>query len=199
MRGRTVLTIVAAMAMGSMAQAVEPTTPPLNDLMPADAVVQGPPVEVMFANLESIVLDGPSVQGNGKVLHSVWYNRHGIKMQAYRASIEISVPTDVPGLDTLMDVLSADVRISLSSGGIPYAECMLPVQLISSRSTAIFELYVQGRGVGIRPHKGICDVDLSEPGIQIGIPQMHFQDLIEAIVWTGDTSPGHAFLEGYCY
>ena len=199
MRARTLLAVLAAMAVASTTQAEELTAPAFDNPMPADAVVQGVNVDVMFANLETIRADGPVVQGGGKVLHSIWYDRAGIQRQAFRATIEIAVPTDVPGLDTLMAVLGADVRISFSSGGVSYAECLLPVQLISSRSTAIFELYLEGRGVGIKPHKGICYVNLHEPGAEIGIPQMHAQDLLEAIVWADDTSPGHEFLEGYCY
>ncbi len=197
MRARSMVAVLAAMAVGPLAQAADFTAPPFSDLMPADAIVSGVNVDVMFANLQAT--DPDAIKGDGKVLHAIWYDKDGIKRQAYRTVVKVRVPAKVPGLDSLMGVLSADVRISLTSGGVPYAECMLPLQLISSRATAIFELYLEGRGVGVKPHKGVCDVDLDAPGIQNGIPEMHFQDLVETIIWADVMAPGYKAMEGYCY
>lgn len=197
MRARTILAVVAAMAAASIAQAEAPGLPAFGDPMPADAAIHD--LDVMFVHLQPVVADGPTVRGEGEVLHSIWYNKEGIRMQAFRTVVEIGVPSEVPGLDTLIGVLSADVSIEFNAGGVPYAQCYLPVQLISSRSNAIFELYLEGRGVGVKPHKGICDVDLQTPGIQIGIPLMHAQDLVETIVQVDDVDPGRIIMEGYCY
>ena len=196
MRARSILIVATAMAVGSLAQAADVEAGAFNDLMPADAILAGDAV-VMFANLQAT--DAAAIKATGRVLHSIWYDESGVERQAYRTVVKVKVPARLPGLDSLAGVLGADVRISLSSGGVPYAECMLPVQLISSRSIAIFELYLGARGDEVKPYKGVCDVDLETPGIQFGIPQMRFQDLIETVVWADDASPGFRVMEGYCY
>ncbi len=193
MKTRTALALVAALAMGSAAQAVDFTQPDVDDLIDYAAIHN---LDLMYADLE--VMDPAVLKGAGKVTHYVWTNDQGNEKHAYSATVKVQVPAKVPGLETLKAALNADVRIRLVSEGVKYAECLLAVQPVTSRTYVTYELQIAGRGDEVKPLKGVCDIDLVTPGIQAGIPQMHRLDLITSFV-RHDVRPVTDLMEGYCY
>lgn len=144
------------------------------------------------------VMDTDRVKGAGRVTHYIWTENDGIQKQAYRTVVHVQVPAKVPGFETLKAALNADVRIDLYSQGVRYAQCLLAVQPVTSRTYVTYELLVAGAGDEVKPIKGVCDIDVNLRGIQAGIPQMQFEDLITSLV-RYDTRPDIHLMEGYCY
>ncbi|MBT8136357.1 MAG: hypothetical protein KJO54_04995 [Gammaproteobacteria bacterium] len=207
MRVRTVIAVLAALAAGSATQAVERQSPGL-------VVVDDPPgatrfYDHMYADL-SVVLD--QVQGHGRLDHYVWFDREGKQRQTYRAVVTVRIPSDVPGFETLEDAMDADVRIRLAArtdvdfptvepsptAYMPYAECMLAMQPVTTRDFVTYELLITGFGNDLKVAKGVCDVNMLTTNIQVGIPQMGYLDLITSLV-RNDADTNLAFMEGYCY
>ena len=207
MRARTVIAAIAALAAGLAVQAADVQSP-------AQAFFYDTPAAnsidiLMYADL-AVTLN--QVKGLGRVEHYVFFDREGIKRQTYRAFVTVRIPSDVPGFETLEDALEADVRIRLAAetavdqptvrpspkAYIPYAECMLAIQPITSRHFVTYELLMVDHGHGLKVAKGVCDIDIASADIQVGIPQMGYLDLITGFV-EYEADPDMAFMEGYCY
>ena len=199
MRARTILAAVAALAFTPVAQAVEPTLPDFDGLVDYDAVHD---LDVLYADLD--VLDIDRLRGYGTVRHYLWSDQDGRGMQSYNATVTIAVPSKVPGFETLKAAMNADVRINLiGAAGIPYAECLLAVQPVTSRTFVTYELQLVAHEdavapvLNIKPVKGVCDVDVDTPGIQVGIPQMEARDVITGFA-RYETAPRVDLVRGYC-
>lgn len=207
MKARTVIAVIAALAAASAAQAVDRQSPALLPVDDDPAATRF--YDHMYADL-TVTLD--QVQGLGRIDHYIWFDSDGIQRQEYRTVVTVRIPSDVPGFETLENALEADVRIRLAaetavdyptvepspSAYIPYAECMLAVQPITSRSIVKYELLIEDTGKGVKVAKGVCDVDITSADIQVGIPQMGYLDLITSFV-RYEADANVAFMEGYCY
>ncbi len=173
----TVLTAIIAFSVGGAAQAVEPSFPELDGLLDYDAIVD---FDLIYADLE--VIDVDTVKGFGTVRHFTWTTDAGASKQVYRAAVTVRVPARVPGLESFKSAMNADVLLVLDHKGMPYAECLLAVQPITSRTYVTYELELLANGDFVKPTKGVCDVDLETPDIQVGIPPMRYLDLVTGVI-----------------
>ena len=97
----------------------------------------------------------------------------------------------------------ADLSLTLSRGGAPYAECFLEFDgkerpYESSVAMAVFKVSLRSqmwRGYPIvQAHMGACDLALKIKGIQPGLPKVQAGDAATVVVVTPDaTIP---FLDG---
>ncbi|MDH3587921.1 MAG: hypothetical protein OEQ74_00820 [Gammaproteobacteria bacterium] len=161
-----------------------------------DLAVIDTEVDVMGAVLQP--MEPRMVKGGGKIVHEAWYDEEGVHRETFKAIVGVRVPSKVPGFDTIKGAMNADLRLVMSANGVPYAECMLAVQPVTSRTFVNYALDLRAMYIEMRPNQGICDIDLNKAGIQVGIPQMHYKDLITTFV-KGKPYETYDFLDGYCY
>ena len=182
---------MAALAIGSAAPATE--LQGLDRFVDNDGVRD---LELMYADLK--VMDADRLNGFGAVRHFIWTNYDGEVKELYRATITVDVPAKVPGFETLEAAMNADVRILLRTEGVPYAECLLPAQAVTSPAYVTYQVEMIVHEDFVKPIRGICDINLRTPGIQPGIPQMHYLDLITGLA-RHETVYEVELMEGFCY
>jgi hypothetical protein len=141
------------------------------------------------------------------------------KQERFRAQATIELPSAALGLATVADAQAADVRVILSRASVDYAECSL-VMVDIDRETEIedgeavvkteAEFLVDVRNLlkksSLLPRNlvGACDMDLSTPGIQDGVPAVQAGDAAtvtlvdpsEAAVDTASRTLDKDFLQG---
>jgi len=113
----------------------------------------------------------------------------------FRVNVEIPIPSEGLGIETPDEARSADVRLSLSRGGTPYAECFLQLDDPQEvEDQAEYQVDLRRLGSFLRQRKGACDTDLGTDGIQSGIPDVQERDVATATVVSDDSDI--PFLEG---
>lgn len=138
------------------------------------------------------------VYAGGRMLNKAWYDNKENYRESFVAMVGVQVPSKIPGFATLKEAMNADVRISISNNGVAFAECLLAVEPVTSRSAVHFAVDLASFWDEVKPNKGICDVDLKTPGLQVGIPVLSYKDRLTALV-RGKPYKEFEFLEGYCY
>lgn len=195
MNARLTALVIGALLASPLAYAVG--GPPMQEVQfPYTwlADVPGNDVLVMWAELE--VMD-EAVKGAGKLKSHTWYAPNGELTRSFKTVINVGIPSKLPAFATLADAMDADVRIRITGEGVPYAECMLTLEPVTARSYVTFTLDLVAVGDDVKPVKGVCDINLEETGIQVGIPELHYLDLITTYV-KGKPYDETEFLRGYC-
>lgn len=197
MNAKALMFLVGALVLGPAANAaneidfameiINPQTS-IMDVGLADADVMTAYMQPMF---ESIV-------GGGKVVHKGWFDNRGDYRQSFVIVVGVHVPSEIPGFATLEEAAKTDVRVRISSNGIATAECLLAYEPVISRSAAYFAVDLSAIGDEVKPNSGICDVDLNQAGLQVGIPLLNHKDHLVTYV-RGKPYGEFEFLDGYCY
>ncbi len=162
--------------------------------------------ETMFADLTPCC-DGFAIDAKGTMLAKTTYSTAGKAFTNFTINTKVAVPNEVEGFQDILDVFDADVRVQFARKGVGiFAECLLVFDGLepdkpgdpesSAVATAQYALKMVVRHGQVLPVNGVCDIDLAQPGIQAGIPEMQFNDVLE----TMNVMPGHhvSYLRGYC-
>ncbi len=161
-----------------------------------------PYLETMFADLEPCCGDY-DVAAKGKMLATYWYDFQGEREGTFTINTKVLVPNPVEGFWTPEDAMHADVRVTFAR--LPegqFAECYLAFQDlefvpgIGEPAVAHYELELMVQGDFVKPLKGVCDVGMYQPGIQVGAPELQLDDTLETM--TVIEGKRTSYLKGFC-
>ncbi len=114
------------------------------------------------------------------------------KQERFRAQAQVELPSAALGIATVADAEAADIRVILSRAAVDYAECSLlmfetdqQTETVNGEVVAITvaEFLVDVRNLlskgspVLRSLVGSCDIDLSTPGVQNGVPVVQAGDV----------------------
>jgi hypothetical protein len=112
--------------------------------------------------------------------------------ERFRAGVSIALPSPTLGIATVEDAQAADIRLILTHATADYAECSLimvdtvkkaakvngAVVITTFVDFLVDVRYLWNKGDPVqRNYVGWCDIDLSTPGIQDGIPPVQTFDI----------------------
>lgn len=150
---------------------------------------------------------GEDDEGSGGLVTRAQGERDNkVQRDSLRALVSLALPA--AGIVDRATAAAADVRMVLSRDAAPHAECRLAfVQLETeeedeeesdddgdggpSHTVAVYRLEVDLRpdstgALVLRQSRGHCDVDLTAPGVQPGVPNAIFGDVATVVVGPGD-------------
>jgi hypothetical protein len=141
----------------------------------------------------------PEVAAEGDVRLRV----RGIIVRRLRFGVGVGFPIPSAGLGitTPDEATNADVRLILDREGNAYAECFLDVDAVTE-TRAEYKVDLRLLGVGtqkiLQERRGTCDVDLTTPDIDAGIPLIFPGDLATVTLVTDpqDRNLDLDFLDG---
>ena len=135
----------------------------------------------------------PDENNGGKADYKLQTSKGVTKQEMFRTFAHVELPSAALDLADATDAQAADVRVILANGGGAYAECFLvffDIQQdtevedgeVVTTNEAEFQVDVRNmlkKGIlNLSTPAGTCDVDLSTPDVQEGLPA----------VQTGDTA-----------
>ncbi len=198
---RKLLTLVFAFAMTTTGSMAADPGDPWTDVRLDPTMTSGAYFQTMTADL-SPCCDGYYVKAKGQMLGRFWYNAQGQAKANFTIDTVIAVPNKVQGFHTLEDAIDADVRVEfMRKPDGQFAECMLVFQGFErggpdEGAVARYGLEMTIKDGVVRPVQGVCDTNMHQKGIQVGVPELEFNDLLEAVSMADGNMTG--YLKGYC-
>lgn len=116
----------------------------------------------------------------------------------FSAEVKIPVPSTALGVTDTAAANNATLFLVLRDNlGVDYAECHLDLnktKTVTNRGVssliAEYEVKVSNRNGFLQASVGVCDVDLTTTGIQVGVPLIHYGDSAEVTVDTNNAIVG---------
>lgn len=136
--------------------------------------------------------DAPTEINGGRADYKKVSNGTTTKQERFRSDVTITLPSETLGINTVEDAQAADIRVIFTHATADYAECSLIMVDTEKHAekvngavvmTIIADFLVDIRyqwikaGPVQRNYIGWCDVDLSTPGIQDGVPPIQTSDI----------------------
>ncbi|NNF15642.1 MAG: hypothetical protein HKN70_02790 [Gammaproteobacteria bacterium] len=114
------------------------------------------------------------------------YKFKGTAVQGLHILINVPVPSDLPGFDTLMSAVDSELMVTLTRGHHLYAECTIP----ASRSYGLlgsvsFEMDIMRMNGALIYLGGMCDTTPWADKPTSGVPEMVKEDMAKAYVYFG--------------
>jgi len=146
-----------------------------------------------------------SENNDGTAEYSKQTSKGATKQERFRTQATVELPSAALRIVDAATAQAADVRVILTRNNVDYAECALDFDVIAQElemehgqtvlvREAEFAVDIRNQlkkgNLVVRVGKGTCDVDLTTPGVQAGVP----------VVQSGDTAtvtlvdPGEAAL-----
>ena len=134
-----------------------------------------------------------SEDNDGKAEYRKQTSNGVTKQERFRTQAKIELPSAVLGIVDATSAQAADVRVILTRSGTDYAECTLDFDEVEQetemedgvnqvKTEAEFAVDIRNQlkknSLVARASKGTCDIDLTAPGTQAGVP----------VVQAGDTA-----------
>ena len=134
-----------------------------------------------------------SEDNDGKAEYRKQTNNGVTKQERFRTQVRVELPSAVLGIADAASAQAADVRVILTRSGTDYAECTLEFDEVEQemeiedggselKTEAEFAVDIRNQlkknNLVVRANKGACDIDLTAPGTQAGVP----------VVQAGDTA-----------
>ena len=103
----------------------------------------------------------------------------------YSLNLRIPLPSTQPAISDEATAEAQEITVQFSREGVPYAECNVPFKnadLTDDEPKANYRSRIKlrdraGKSARIKAKKGAeCDVDLLEPGVQEGVPELQAGD-----------------------
>ncbi len=170
-------------------------------ITPPDFTVTFPYVDTMVADLKTCC-DDYDVKGKGRMLATYWHDMDGQVRGKFTINTVVAVPNKVEGFWTLRDAMDADVRVMfMRKPDGEFAECYLAFQgfdfgIGKGEAVARYALELAIENHHVKPLKGVCDVELFMHGIQNGVPELQFNDLLKTMnVVDGNKT---SYMKGFC-
>ncbi|MBI4638481.1 MAG: hypothetical protein HY727_19245 [Candidatus Rokubacteria bacterium] len=140
----------------------------------------------------------PEPDSHGRADRSVHTRDVLVLSDRLKGKVEIPIPSPGLGIATT-DAAGADMRLTLSRAGVPYAECSLVLDGDEDESDEAsysidVDLTLKNGTMVLRERKGTSDVDLATDGTQPGVPAVQDGDIATATLASVD--PAIPFLEG---
>jgi hypothetical protein len=113
------------------------------------------------------------------------------KQERFRTQAKVELPSAALGIVDAATAGAADVRVILTRNTVDYAECALDFDVIDQEvemedgqtvivNEAEFAVDIRNQlkkgHLVVRAGKGTCDVDLTTPGVQAGVPAVQSGD-----------------------
>lgn len=141
--------------------------------------------------------EGVDTQGKGRV-HWTSKEKGEKTRDRLQAKVVIPVPSTVPLVGTEQDAQQLQIRLVLSHEGAAYAQCFLNSLKVDEETEesreARYHLHVEQKvhhgTIKSVIHRGSCDIDLAQDGIQDGIPRPVAGDMLDV------DAGGAVFLHG---
>ena len=134
----------------------------------------------------------------GQLRRDEWWLSDGSVMRDFVIDVSVAIPSKFKGFQSYDAAMDADVWVTLSSRGEAYAECQLVLQPLTWRGPVNYTVKLMSQNDAVKPFVGICDVDLTAKGIQVGIPVLGFKDAVSVYVKNEGPATDRNFLKGYC-
>lgn len=151
----------------------------------------------------------PEPDSSGKAKRKAEARNEVVEKDEFEGKIKVPVPSTGLGIANEATAASADIRLVLSHGGTPYAECLFEFDELETeeedgeiQTEAEYKVNVRlqlKKGTPIlQARKGTCDTDLGTAGIQTGVPNVREDDTTTAILVVNpdDRTKDIPFLEG---
>ena len=144
------------------------------------------------ANLDACCA-AASENNDGSAEYRKQTNNGATKQERFRTQAKVELPSAALGIVDAATAQAADVRVILTRNNVDYAECALDFDVIDQEveiedgqtvivNEAEFAVDIRNQlkkgHLVVRGGKGTCDVDLTTPGVQAGVP----------VVQSGDTA-----------
>ena len=119
---------------------------------------------------------------------------HEAKPRKNESKFEVEVKFNLPNttfdITDVADAQSTDLEMHLLRGGIPYATCMLDLKSAkTNRRSGVtqveYKVEVKNRNGFLQVKYGYCDIDLSTPGVQAGVPAVQAGDAFDVMTEDG--------------
>jgi hypothetical protein len=133
-----------------------------------------------------------SENNDGSAEYSKQTSNGATKQERFRTQAKVELPSAALGIVDAATAQAADVRVILTRNTVDYAECTLDFDVIAQEleiedgqtvlaNEAEFAIDIRNQlkkgHLVVRVGKGTCDVDLTTPGVQAGVPVVQSGDI----------------------